>query len=71
MTRCTRADWLGLGVDVRASESVRVGVEVLLRRLAREVSDLHRQERDADDRAMAYLYWTATNRIAASLELIG
>jgi len=69
----TRADWLGLAVDVRASESVRIGAEVLLRRLAREVSDFSndKNETQTDDRALAYLYWTATDRIAASFELIG
>jgi outer membrane receptor protein involved in Fe transport len=69
----TRADWLGLAVDVRASKSVRIGAEVLLRRLAREVSDFTngKNQTQTDDRALVYLYWTATDRIAASWELIG
>jgi hypothetical protein len=48
-----------------------------LRRLARqrsyfaEDSDiLHRHKSPNDDQAMAYLYWTPTDRLAASLELI-
>ena len=31
----------------------------------------HKHDDQRDDRAMAYLYWTPTDRIAASLELIG
>jgi tetratricopeptide (TPR) repeat protein len=73
----TRADWLGLAADVRASEAVRLGAEVTLRRLSREISFLgdagevgHKHTNERDDRAIAYLYWTPTDRIAASLELI-
>ena len=32
----TRADWLGLAADIRASAAVRLGAEMTLRRLARE-----------------------------------
>jgi tetratricopeptide (TPR) repeat protein len=73
----TRADWLGLAAEVRASETVRLGAEVTLRRLSRNISFIdsagessrkHTNERD--DRALAYVYWTPTDRIAASLELI-
>ena len=69
----TRADWLGLAVDIRASDSLRVGAEALLRRLSREVADPtdNKNEAQDDDRALAYLYWTPTDRIAASLEVIG
>jgi tetratricopeptide (TPR) repeat protein len=69
----TRSDWLGLAIDVRATESLRIGADVLLRRLSREVSDgtRHQNETQTDDRALAYLYWTATDRISVSLELIG
>jgi outer membrane receptor protein involved in Fe transport len=69
----TRADWLGLAVDLRASDSVRVGAEAVLRRLSREVVDPdgNRNDSQDDDRALAYLYWTPTDRIAASLEVIG
>ena len=70
----TRADWLGLAVDVRATEAVNLGGEVLLRSLARETSDFAQDQRlddQQDDRAMAYLYWAPTDRIVTSLELIG
>ncbi len=69
----TRADWLGLAADVQASAAVRVGAETTLRRLADEMvhTNGHRLEDQRDDLAMAYLYWTPTDRIAASLELIG
>ena len=68
----TRADWLGLAVDVRASDTVRVGAETMLRWLTRELVEGgdHRHGGQRDDRATAYLYWTPTDRIAASLELI-
>jgi outer membrane receptor protein involved in Fe transport len=70
----TRADWLGLGVDVRVSETVRLGAEMTLRRLSRELllEDFDRKLDDQhDDRALGYLYWTPTDRTSASLELIG
>jgi tetratricopeptide (TPR) repeat protein len=69
----TRADWLGLAADVRATDRVRVGAELSLRRLAHEYvsGNGHRLDDQRDDRAMAYLYWTPTDRIAASLELVG
>jgi tetratricopeptide (TPR) repeat protein len=73
----TRADWLGFAADVRASETVRLGAEVMLRQLSQELFDdeegvrFHKQDHQRDDRAMAYLYWTPTDRIATSLEVIG
>jgi tetratricopeptide (TPR) repeat protein len=68
----TRADWLGLAADVRAGRAVNLGAEMMLRDLTLErVSDDDRKLDDQrDERAMAYLYWTLTDRIAASLELI-
>jgi hypothetical protein len=69
----TRADWIGLAADVRASAAVRLGAEMIVRRLA--VEGLHtggrKLEAQRDDRAVAYVYWTPTDRIAASLELTG
>jgi outer membrane receptor protein involved in Fe transport len=75
----TRADWLGVAVDVRASEAVRLGAEMRMRRLTRELLPdvtgagelLHRHANLRDDLAMGYLYWAPTDRIAASLEVIG
>jgi hypothetical protein len=69
----TRADWLGLAADVRASAAVRVGAEMTLRNLAEEVQhgDGHRIQNQHDDRAVGYVYWTPTDRIAVSLEMIG
>ncbi len=74
----TRADWLGLGADLRASESLRIGSELVWRRLSRQVSEptdtgdfQHKNETARDDRATAYLYWIATDQIVMSLELIG
>ena len=69
----TRADWLGLGVDVRASEAVQLGAEATLRSLSFQVAPPggHRHDTQDDDRAMAYLYWTPTDRIATSVSLIG
>jgi hypothetical protein len=70
----TRADWLGLGVDVRASKTVRLGAELTLRGLSQQVafsSDTHHHATQSDDCALAYLYWTVTDQIAASLEVIG
>ncbi len=73
----TRADWVGVGADVRASATVRVGAEMILRRLARERSAqnadadvVHFDDRRDDNRALAYVYWTPTDRIAGSLEVI-
>jgi hypothetical protein len=73
----TRADWLGLAVEGRVSEALRLGAETTLRRLAHEISDvtetgdiLHKHDSQRDDQAMAYVYSTPTDRIAASLELI-
>ncbi|MGH6916174.1 MAG: TonB-dependent receptor domain-containing protein, partial [Geminicoccaceae bacterium] len=73
----TRADWLGLAAEVRASEAVRFGAEMLLRRLARELAEeedgvrFHKHDSQRDDRALVYLYWTPTERLAVSAELIG
>ena len=69
----TRADWLGLAADVRASQAVksrcRDDAAALDARVGPGDSD-HKLDDQRDERAMAYLYWTPTDRIAASLELI-
>jgi hypothetical protein len=74
----TRADWLGLGADLRVNDAIRVGTEVTLRRLTREISVrnqdgnvTHTHRSQSDDRGVAYLYWTPSDRFAVSLEVIG
>ena len=69
-----RADWLGLAVEARPAGPVRVGLETTLRSLSDQQVDEdgnHSHFSQSDDRAAAYLYWTLTDRLAASLELIG
>lgn len=68
----TRADWLGLGFDVRANASVRFGAEALLRWLARPKVDTEDEDStEHDHRALGYLYWTPTDRLALTAEVIG
>ena len=73
----TKADQVAAGLDIRATPDLAVGLEGIYRDLSppRVVSGEDGTDvllRDAKEAiAQAYLYWTATNRISASLELRG
>ena len=69
----TKADQAGIGADYRLTQDVTVGAQSVYRDLSLpRLDDNSFITRDADEAtAHGYLYWTATDRVAFTMELRG